>query len=359
MKSYSSNYQPCSCMLCIMPPDMIEAIKRSGNARQRAVAEKIEQQAQAFRNAREALTPQGFIVAPAVTTMAAGGPKRKVYDCQKTTTLKNKLVRKEGDAVTGDTQVDEAYKGAGDTYNLYLNIFERDSLDGNGMELVSNVHYDEGGGFDNAFWEGEQMVYGDGGMIFKPLTGDLAVIGHELSHGVVQFSGGLTYREQSGALNEHFADVFGSLTKQYALNQTVGEADWLIGAGLLLPSISGVALRSMKAPGTAYNDPLIGKDSQPYHMGDYVVTTRDNGGVHINSGIPNHAFYLLAMMLGGNAWEKAGKIWYKTMQDIQNPLATFSDWATFTVVVANNMFGTGSIESTLTKRAWRLVGINV
>jgi Zn-dependent metalloprotease len=175
MKSYSSNYQPCSCMLCIMPPDMIEAIKRSGNLQQRAVAERIEQQAQAFRNAREAATPQGFIVAPAVTAMAAGGPKRKVYDSQKTTTLKNKLVRKEGDAATGDKQVDEAYQGAGDTYNLYLNVFERDSLDGNGMELVSNVHYDTG--FDNAFWDGQQMAYGDGGMIFNPLTGDLAVIG--------------------------------------------------------------------------------------------------------------------------------------------------------------------------------------
>jgi Zn-dependent metalloprotease len=357
MNSYSSNYRPCNCMLCIMPPDMIEAIKRSGNDRQRAMAERLEQQAQDFRNAREAATPQGFTVAPSVTTIAAGGPKRKVYDSQNTTNLKKKLVRNEDDAATGDTQVNEAYDGAGATYKLYLDIFGRDSLDGRGMELISNVHYDTD--YDNAFWDGEQMAYGDGGIIFKPLTGDLAVIGHEFSHGVVQFSGGLTYRDQSGALNEHFADVFGSLTKQYALNQKAGEADWLIGAGLLLPSISGVALRSMKAPGTAYDDPLIGKDSQPYHMDDYVVTSRDSGGVHINSGIPNHAFYLLAMMLGGSAWEKAGQIWYKTMQDISNPLATFKDWAKLTVVVATNMFGTGSMETRLTKRAWRLVGINV
>jgi Zn-dependent metalloprotease len=344
-------------MLCIMPPDMIEAIKRSGNAQQRAIAERIEQQAQTFRDAREVATPQGFTIAPSVAGQAAKGPRRKVYDSKKTLDLQKVLARNEGDAATGDTQVDEAYEGAGATYNLYLDIFGRDSLDGNGMELISNVHYDQD--FDNAFWDGEQMVYGDGGITFKPLTGDLAVIGHEFSHGVVQFSGGLIYRDQSGALNEHFADVFGSLTKQYALNQKAGDADWLIGAGLLLPSISGVALRSMKAPGTAYDDPLIGKDSQPYHMEDYVVTTRDNGGVHINSGIPNHAFYLLSMMLGGYAWEKAGQIWYKTMQDISNPLATFKDWAKLTVIVANNMFGTGSMETRLTKRAWRLVGINV
>lgn len=357
MHKHSSSYHPCHCMLCIMPPDMIDAIKRAGNERQRAMAEAIEQQDIAFRNAREAATPQGFTVAPSVTSAAAEGPKRKVYDSQNKTTLQNKLVRNEGDPATGDRQVDEAYDGAGATYKLYLEVYGRDSLDGRGFELLSNVHY--GSDYDNAFWDGRQMAYGDGGMIFKPLTGDLAVIGHEFSHGVVEFSGGLIYRDQSGALNEHFADVFGSLTKQYHLNQEACNADWLIGSGLLLPSVSGVALRSMKAPGTAYNDPLIGKDSQPYHMDDYVVTSRDNGGVHINSGIPNHAFYLLAMMLGGYAWEKAGQIWYKTMQDINNPWAKFTDWAELTVEVAIDMYGRGSMEAILTRRAWRLVGIYI
>ncbi len=357
MHKHSYSYHPCHSMLCIMPPDMIDAIKRAGNERQRAMAEAIERQDIAFRNAREAATPQGFTVAPSVMSAAAEGPKRKVYDSQNKTTLQNKLVRNEGDPATGDRQVDEAYDGAGATYKLYLEVYGRDSLDGRGFELISNVHY--GSDYDNAFWDGRQMAYGDGGIIFKPLTGALAVIGHEFSHGVVEFSGGLIYRDQSGALNEHFADVFGSLTKQYHLNQKASDADWLIGSGLLLPSVSGVALRSMKAPGTAYNDPLIGKDSQPYHMDDYVVTSRDNGGVHINSGIPNHAFYLLAMMLGGYAWEKAGQIWYKTMQEINNPLAKFTDWAELTVEVAIDMYGRGSMEAILTRRAWRLVGIYV
>ncbi|MDJ0902793.1 MAG: M4 family metallopeptidase [Xenococcus sp. MO_188.B8] len=357
MNSDASNYQPCNCILCIMPPDMLEAIKRSGNAEQKAMAESIEQKAQNFRNAREIATPQGFLVAPPVTARAAAGPKRKVYNSQNAESLQRVLVREEGDSATGDREVDEAYDGAGATYNLYLDIFERDSLDGNGMELISNVHY--GDNFENAFWDGNQMVYGDGGMFFKPLTSDIAVIGHEFSHGVVQFSGGLIYRDQSGALNEHFADVFGSLTKQYSLKQEARDADWLIGQGLLLPDVKGEALRSMRAPGTAYNDPVLGKDSQPYHMNDYVVTNRDNGGVHINSGIPNHAFYLLSMMLGGNAWDKAGQIWYKTMQQINNPLAKFTDWAELTVEIAIDMFGRGSMEAILTRRAWKLVGINV
>ena len=355
MNTHSSNYHSCHCMLCLMPPHMIEAIKRAGNERQRAMAEAIEQQDIAFRNTREAATPQGFTIAPSVTSVAAAGPQRKVYDSENTTNLQYKLVRNEGDPATGDQQVDQAYDGAGATYNLYLDVYGRDSLDGNGTEMISNVHFSVN--YDNAFWDGEQMAYGDGGLVFRPLTGDLAVIGHEFSHGVVQFSGGLVYQDQSGALNEHFADVFGSLTKQYSLNQKASEADWLLGAGLLLPGISGVALRSMKAPGTAYNDQLLGKDPQPYHLHDYLVTSRDNGGVHINSGIPNHAFYLLAMMLGGYAWEKAGQIWYRTMQEINNPLAQFTDWAELTIETARDIYGKGSMEWILTRRAWRLVGI--
>src|SRR4029079_944922 len=136
-----------------------------------------------------------------------------------------------------------------------------------------------------------------------------------LTHGVTQDEAQLVYSNQSGALNESLSDVFGSLIKQFSLNQTADQADWLIGAGLLTKQVNGVALRSMKAPGTAYNDPVLGKDPQPAHMKDYVNTISDNGGVHINSGIPNHAFYLIATQIGGNAWEKAGQIWYLTLRD--------------------------------------------
>ncbi len=165
------------------------------------------------------------------------------------------------------------------------------------------------------------------------------------------------YRDQSGALNESIADVFGVLTAQRLKGEESHQADWLIGDGILGPTINGDALRSMKAPGTAYDDPLLGKDPQPYHMSDYINTSSDNGGVHINSGIPNHAFYLLSQYLGGNAWGKPGKIWYDTLQALSNPHATFSEWADSTIESARTLFGTGSMEMLLTRRAWKLVGI--
>jgi Zn-dependent metalloprotease len=342
---------------CIVPPHMIEAIKMRGDAKQRKMAIELEKQSVRFREERQdASPPTSYMAAPLVAADVQPQIDREVYDCEQRATLPGKRVRSEGDPSTGDQQVDEAFEGAGHTYRLYLEEYKRNSIDGNGMKLVSSVHYRRK--YNNAFWNGSQMAYGDGdGVIFKALTGDLPVIGHELSHGVVQFSGGLVYRDQSGALNEHFADVFGVLTQQYKNNQEVHEADWLIGADIFTPDIDGDALRSMAAPGTAYDDDLIGKDPQPYHMDDYVQTQSDNGGVHINSGIPNHAFYLVALMLGGKAWTKAGHIWYHTLQTINNPHARFADWADETINQARTLFGARSREAILTRRAWKLVGV--
>src|SRR5690606_15305154 len=125
---------------------------------------------------------------------------------------------------------------------------------------------------------------------FDGFTGSLSVIGHELTHGLIEYTAGLVYRDQSGALNESIADVFGALVEQHAAGQTADEASWLIGEGLFTDQVEGNALRSMAAPGTAYDDDVLGKDPQPGHMDDFVETNRDNGGVHLNSGIPNKAF---------------------------------------------------------------------
>lgn len=349
---------PCHPIQCIVPPYMVEAIKMRGSAKQRKMAVTLQKEARIYREERvEAMPPKGFMPAP---VMAAGAPailKREVYDGQKKATLPGKLIRKEGDPPTGDAAADAAYDGAGDTYKLFLDVYLRNSLDGKGMKLISTVHHRRA--YNNAFWDGTQMAYGDGDdIIFKTFT-VTSVIGHELSHGVVQFSGGLTYKDQSGALNESFADVFGCLTEQRKLGHSACEANWLVGEGILADGVNGQALRSMKAPGTAFDDALLGKDPQPFHMNDYVVTSDDEGGVHINSGIPNHAFYLLAQYLGGNAWEKAGHIWYDAMQSINNPFATFNNWADKTVEMARARYGTNSLEVIYTRRAWKLVGIDV
>jgi Zn-dependent metalloprotease len=284
---------------------------------------------------------------------------RTIFDAQNSESLPGKLVRSEGGKSKGGRGgrgVAEAYDYSGDTYTFYKDVFDRNSVDSKGMRLDSTVHYGEG--YNNAFWNGTQMVYGDGdGQIFGRFTISLDVIGHELTHGVTQYEAALEYQGQPGALNESMSDVFGSLVKQYALKQTAEKADWLIGAGLFTRKVKGVALRSMKAPGTAYDDPTIGKDMQPEHMRGYVKTSSDNGGVHINSGIPNHAFYLTAMEIGGKAWEKAGKIWYITLMDRLRETSDFQEAANLTFEVAGSLFGKESKEQKAVSKGWEGVGL--
>jgi Zn-dependent metalloprotease len=203
------------------------------------------------------------------------------------------------------------------------------------------------------------MVFGDGdGRLFNRFTISLDVIGHELTHGVTENEAGLRYLYEPGALNESLSDVFGSLIKQRVLNQAADQADWLIGAGLLAEGVNGVALRSMKAPGTAYDDKVLGKDPQPSDMQGYVQTTRDNGGVHINSGIPNRAFYLTAAAIGGYAWEKAGKIWYQTVTDKRlRRSANFAAFAQLTIDNAAKLYGTDGAEHKAVQDAWAEVGV--
>jgi Zn-dependent metalloprotease len=292
------------------------------------------------------------------------GKQRNVYDAKQGSTLPGSLVRKEGDPAVSDPAVDEAYDGSGTTYDLYYDIYGRNSLDNNGLKLDSTVHYEKN--YDNAFWNGQQMVYGDGDAdlpaserLFNRFTIAIDVIGHELTHGVTQFAANLAYWMQPGALNESFSDVFGSLVKQYQLKQTASQADWLIGQGLFTSNVNGVALRSMTAPGTAYDDPVLGKDPQPATMKDYVTTVEDNGGVHINSGIPNHAFYVTSIDIGGYAWEKAGRIWYKTLTEKLTAQSDFQNAADLTHAAAGELFGTDSLEQKAVKAGWAEVGIAI
>ncbi|MGH9857904.1 MAG: M4 family metallopeptidase, partial [Acidobacteriota bacterium] len=290
--------------------------------------------------------------------VSPGVKRRTVYDAENGMTLPGRMVRSEGEAPLKDISVNEAYDGTGNIYDFFKSVFERNSIDGQGMPLDSTVHYRKL--FSNAFWNGQQMVFGDGdGEVFGRFTTSLDIIAHEMTHGITQFEAGLRYTGQPGALNESLSDVFGVLTLQHKKNQRSDEADWLIGAGLFTSSINGVAIRSMKAPGTAYDDPLIGKDEQPAHMEDYVETVEDNGGVHINSGIPNKAFYNLAISLGGNAWEIAGRIWYMTVVEKLKSGTDFMEFASMTNEVAGNLYGSRSKEQQEVKRAWGDVGIEV
>ena len=151
---------------------------------------------------------------PGMREVKPGPPERTIYDAKSLEKLPGSLVRKEGAPSTGDPAADEAYDGLGAHAPLYWDAFGRDSIDGTGLPLDATVHY--GRHYDNAFWDGEQMVFGDGdGEVFNRFTESLSVIGHELTHGVTQYAAGLAYRNQSGALNESISDVFGALVKQY------------------------------------------------------------------------------------------------------------------------------------------------
>ncbi|MBI3803274.1 MAG: M4 family metallopeptidase [Nitrospirae bacterium] len=336
---------------CIVPPHILKEIAQRGTADQKAWAFRTLTVSEQARGQRQAV---GLIAA--LTATATGTKRRTIYDAQQGSSLPGKMVRIEGGAKSKDRAVNEAYDGAGATYDLYLKVYQRNSIDDRGMRLDSTIHY--GRNYDNAFWNGQQMVYGDGdGKLFNRFTISIDVIGHELTHGVTQYEAGLDYQDQAGALNESFSDIFGSLVKQYKKKQLAKNADWLIGKGLLAPGVKGKALRSMKEPGTAYDDPILGKDPQPGDMKDYIKTQDDNGGVHLNSGIPNRAFYETAMQIGGRAWEKAGQIWYVTLRDKLRPTAQFKDAAKATVAVAKELYGNGSLEMKAVKQGWASVGI--
>jgi len=349
------NRRRTTCGCFILPPQMLRRIASRGTAPQRDAALETLATDQTMRLSRatyellEARAPRGLLSVP------AAAKQRTVYDARHQETLPGVPLRSEGAPPLADVEANEAYDGLGATFDFFADVYDRNSIDDEGLHLDATVHY--GRRYDNAFWNGQQMVFGDGdGDLFNRFTASLDVIAHELTHGVTGDEAGLVYLGQAGALNESVSDVFGSLVKQYAQKENAGEADWLIGAGLFTSKVHGVALRSLKAPGTAYDDPLLGRDPQPATMAGYVKTSSDNGGVHTNSGIPNHAFYLAATALGGHAWEKAGRIWYETLRDKRlKRTATFAQFARYTVVNAGHFFG--AAERRAVAGAWAAVGV--
>ena len=284
----------------------------------------------------------------APTAAAATGDDWEIYDAENGSVLPGRLVRTAGEPEVSDVTVNEAATGITESLALFTD-FGRSSFDDRGATVLATVHYEQD--YDNAFWDGAQLVFGDGdGQVFDRFTKPIDVLGHELSHAVTQFTANLTYEGQSGALNESMSDVFGACIKQRHLGQDVASADWLVGEGIFLPGVNGRALRSMAEPGTAYDDPVLGKDPQVGSMADYVVTTEDNGGVHINSGIPNRAFVIAAKAIGGETWSGAGRIWYDTLI---SGLDTDSDFASF---AAASIAAAGE-HAAAVEDAWTQVGV--
>lgn len=232
------------------------------------------------------------------------------------------------------------------TYQYYNSTYSRNSIDNNGMTIYSIIHVTQNGqGMDNAYWNGKVMCYGDGDTYFKPLAGGLDVAAHEMTHGVTQYTSNLQYQDQSGALNESMSDVFGKL---------VDTTSWKIGASVVKDFVTfpSGALRDMSNPHNGGNpgDPCW----QPANMSEYVNTTEDNGGVHVNSGIPNYVFYLVASVIGRS---DAGKIWYKAETSYLTHTAQFLDARIAFEQAATELFGASSSQVSAVKSAWDNVGV--
>ena len=342
----------------IVPPYLLSRIADHPD-RVAGAAEAARRTLQEFTAVAEARQLGRTAPAPGRGTAVTPKLRRTVFDARQKQELPGVTVRSEGDPLTGDAAVDEAYEGLGSTYALFDDAYGRSSVDGAGQPLHATVHY--GRDYDNAFWNGSQIVLGDGdNEVFQRFTKSLSVIGHELTHGIIQYTARLVYQGQAGALNESISDVFGALVEQKFFGQQAGNASWLIGEGLFTPQVNGRGLRSLQAPGTAYGDDVLGRDPQPADMSGYIETTADNGGVHLNSGIPNHAFYLTATTLGGFAWERAGQIWYDTITEPDFPAdCSFSAFASATVNAAEKRYGAGSEESSAVQAAWQEVNVMV
>lgn len=321
-----------------IPPYLLERLAQAPDPELARTGVRTQSLDRRVRGRREALP----------TVPAGPAAAWEIYSAGNTEQLPGELVRSAGEPPAGDPAVDEAAAGVQATLDLLADL-GRSSYDGRGTGVVATVHF--GRDYDNAFWDGRQLVFGDGdGKVFDRFTKPVDVLAHELAHALTQHTANLRYADQPGALNESVSDVVGACVKQRVLGQTAAEADWLVGEGIFLPGVQGRALRSMSAPGTAYDDPRLGRDPQVGHLDDYIETAEDNGGVHLNSGIPNRAFHLAATAIGGTTWEGAGRIWFAALTSGIGPGTDFAGFATACVAAAGE-------HADLVRGAWDAVGV--
>ena len=364
MNNFAKVWSDDKCFSTFIPPYVLDNMAKAGIEE----AKSTILQSQSFReNRAETSKKMGLEAGLLGAVVPIGRAYVMVYDSENTQEFQKKLVRDQGgnSSATGKEPVDLAYDYVSKDRDCLKNeIINRNSLDNNGMDLICNVHF--GVKYNNAFWDGEQITFGDGDDVhFTNFAKSLDVIAHELGHGVVQHTANFEYKGQSGALNEHFADVFGTVVTQWVEKQATRkvdwlqmteQADWLIGDEIMGPELYGEALRSMSEPGTAYDNNILGKDPQPAHMNDIYTGTGDNGGVHINSGIMNKAFYLTAIEIGT---DQAALIWYNALQNLW-PTANFKEAVGQIVKAARILAKNNNVDKEATQRvraAFREVGL--
>jgi thermolysin len=340
---------------CFLPPHVLDKMAEAPDAETRRIAIAAKEMGAASRAVRamyQAMPGMAASMSPTASKY------RLVYDMEhRTFGLPGILRRGEGQPATGDAAVDEAYDFAGDTYDFYREVLGRNSLDNRGMTLVSSAHF--GPNTPNAFWNGEQMLYGDGdGILTARFTKAIDVVAHELTHGVTDYTSGLIYEGESGALNESFSDMMGTAVEFFFQPAGSGSlhADYLLAEDVVRPG----GLRSMSNP-ASFGD--------PDHYSLRFTGPEDNGGVHTNSGIPNNAYYLaieggthrvskLAVQgVGGANRDQIEKIFYRAFTQMLPPSADFHTARAATIQAARDLQGASSAAERAVTQAWTAVGV--
>jgi Zn-dependent metalloprotease len=345
--------QGSGCHCFIIPHDVLDRFakdKKLSAAQRKAFADaaKFEKEWRKVRHMQSRLARTAKSILPSALA-AAGPPAITVYDCGNGNTLPGAPVSKPGNA--SDATAKRAFNETTAVADFYDQLFGRNSVDDGGKTLMSSIHYSVD--YNNAFWNGSQMTYGDGdGNIFIDFTKSNDVIAHELTHGVTQYSAGFSYTNEAGGLNESVSDVFGSMFRQWRADQDVTDADWLIGAEIMGPGAMArgyTCLRDMSNPAAKHC-----LAPQPTKFSQY----RDGMDPHSSSGIPNFAFYKAAMAIGGKSWEKAGKIWYQALTGFAaNPNMKMSAFANRTRSLAGTIFPSEPAVKKAVDKAWIAVGL--
>ena len=310
--------------------------------------------------ARDASTPPRAQQVPTSPDTEPPTARRSLYDAEHRTSLPGRLVRSEGEPATEDISVTEAYDGLGATWGLLIESYGRDSLDGAGLPLTATVHYDKD--YDNAFWDGTQMTYGDGASNLHPLT-ELDVAGHEMSHGVTENTAGLIYSGESGGLNEATSDIFGTAVEWYAGN-AVDTPDYLIGEMINLNG-NGTPLRYMDRPS---------KDGK---SADCWSSTVGSLNVHYSSGPLNHWYYLAsegsgAKTINGVSYNsptcnastvtgighlKAERVWYRALSVCLTSSSNYAAAREASIRAAKDLYGVGSAECSSVAAAFSAINV--
>ena len=340
------------CMCQIVPERVLKrlAADRKYSAEQRknfADTIKIDTQLRRLRTQAARLTRVAALMAEAPTVAPA--PAITVYDCNHGQTLPGAQIL--NPATSTDPTARHVFSETKSVEAFYAQVFGRNSIDNAGMTMISSIHY--GVRYNNAFWNGSQMTYGDGdGSIFLDFSNANDVIGHELTHGVTQYSLQLNYTNDAGGLNESLSDCFGSMFRQWEANQTVKQADWLIGKDIMGPSAieSGYScLRDMADPDAKH---CLAPQPTKYSQ------VKPGMDPHLSSGPPNLAFCMIAKAVGGNSWDQVGQVWYRSMTGFgPAPNLKMTAFADRTRAVAAELYPNDTALARAVDAGWKKVGL--